>query len=63
MWAGIPPSYAGPNFTMSLSSIFTAVLTLSVLATKVIAHEHHGDEIPEGAAVSADPIVSSRPRS
>lgn len=24
---------------------------------KVAAHEHHGDAIPEGEAISADPIV------
>lgn len=33
------------------------VSTGIVLASQAVAHEHHGDEIPEGEAVSAEPIV------
>jgi hypothetical protein len=32
---------------------------LAVTATMAMAHEHHEDEIPDGSAVSAEPLVSS----
>lgn len=35
------------------------VLALLCLAGQVLAHEHHTDEIPEGEAISAQPIVLS----
>ena len=28
-----------------------------LLAARAAAHEHHGDEIPEGEVVSAEPLV------
>lgn len=55
MVAGLPFTL-GPQSVMSSHSIFITALCLSLAAT-VIAHEHHGDEIPEGEAISADPIV------
>lgn len=50
------PFPQGPQSIMFSPSFLIAVSFLS-LATKVIAHEHHDDEIPEGEAISADPIV------
>jgi hypothetical protein len=41
---------------MSLSSILLIAILYLSLAPKAIAHEH-GDEIADGQAVSADPIV------
>ena len=41
-----------------LSTLRTAVLCSIISAGLVAAHEHHEDNIPEGEAVSPDPIVS-----
>jgi len=38
----------------------TALLTLSLLASRVQAHEHHTDNIPVGEGISPDPIVRAR---
>lgn len=38
------------------------VLALLCLAGQALAHEHHTDEIPEGEAISAQPIVPSFPQ-
>ena len=35
------------------------LLALLHLAGQALAHEHHTDEIPEGQAISAQPIVPS----
>lgn len=34
------------------------VLALLCLAGQALTHEHHTDEIPEGEAISAQPIVT-----
>lgn len=34
----------------------SAILTAT--ATMAMAHEHHEDEIPDGSAISAEPLVS-----
>lgn len=38
-----------------------AALALLGFARSVFAHEHHGEDIPEGEAVSAEPIVRLDP--
>ena len=40
-----------------------SVLALLYLTRQALAHEHHTDEIPEGEAISAQPIVYSSPHS
>lgn len=37
------------------------LLGLSLFASRVLAHEHHGDAVPEGEGVTADPIVRFSP--
>lgn len=50
----------GSQSTMFSAPVLSAALVFS-LVTRVIAHEHHDDEIPEGEGVSADPIVTLSP--
>ena len=50
----------GPQSAMFSAPVLFAALIFSS-ATQVIAHEHHDDEIPEGEAISADPIVAFQP--
>lgn len=50
------PFLEGPQSTMFSAPVLSAALVFS-LASRVIAHEHHDDDIPEGEAISADPIV------
>lgn len=38
------------------------LLALLYLAGQALAHEHHTDEIPEGQAISAQPIVPTFPQ-
>ena len=38
------------------------LLALLYLVGQAVAHEHHTDEIPEGEAISAEPIVPPPPR-
>lgn len=54
------PSPRGPQPVLFSSPILISALFYS-LAARVIAHEHHEDEIPEGEAISADPIVALSP--
>jgi hypothetical protein len=45
-----------------ISKSLRIVVTISLLASqaaRVGAHEHHDDKIPEGGAVSPDPLVCS----
>ena len=39
------------------------ILALLYLAGQALTHEHHTDEIPEGEAISAQPIVLPPPHS
>lgn len=41
--------------------LLKVVLCLSLVGVSV-AHEHHGDAIPDGEVISADPIVCPVPR-
>lgn len=54
------PFPRGPLSTMFSARVLSAALVFS-LAARVIAHEHHEDEIPEGEAISVDPIVALPP--
>ena len=38
--------------------IWRGVACLVLVAGTAVAHEHHDDRIPEGEAISVDPIVS-----
>jgi hypothetical protein len=42
-----------------LSKSVQAATVLALLVSTVQAHEHHEDKIPEGEAISPDPLVSS----
>lgn len=42
------------NFQPSLLHIASCLL----LVAQATAHEHHNDDIPEGQAISAEPLVS-----
>lgn len=44
------------TLAMSQAKYFGVLLSLS-FATSAAAHEHHTDKIPEGEAISAEPIV------
>lgn len=52
----IPPLQSTTNLTMSRLSAAVAFL---YFAHGVFGHEHHGEDIPEGEAISAEPIVRS----
>ena len=55
--------YSRPLAQISTMSRPLPVLALLYLAGQALAHEHHTDEIPEGEAISAQPIVCNSPHS
>jgi hypothetical protein len=44
-----------------LSKSVQAATVLALLVSTAQAHEHHEDKIPEGEAISPDPLVCLRP--
>lgn len=44
-----------------LSRSVQAATVLALLVSTAQAHEHHEDKIPEGEAISPDPLVSFYP--
>lgn len=44
-----------------LSKRVQAATVLALLVSTVQAHEHHEDKIPEGEAISPDPLVRFHP--
>jgi len=44
-----------------LSKSVQAATVLALLVSTAQAHEHHEDKIPEGEAISPDPLVSFHP--
>lgn len=42
---------------LTMPSACMVLCATALLARQAIAHEHHEDKIPEGEAVSPDPIV------
>ena len=45
--------------TSTSSTIKGCIVLYVFLAGQTIAHEHHDDKIPEGSAISPDPIVQN----
>ncbi|KAG9801229.1 hypothetical protein KCU68_g22923, partial [Aureobasidium melanogenum] len=44
------------SMQLSLSKSVQAATVLALLVSTAQAHEHHEDKIPEGAAISPDPL-------